>query len=89
MILKIIIAFFPTIIQVVSYEIFHKKIMQSKKIDIKFIGLFFSIVFGISIISSILIEIPSFGDVISSISYLFNPLFSTNIFLKEKSMIIT
>lgn len=67
MILKIIIAFFPTIIQVVSYEIFHKKIMQSKKIDIKFIGLFFSIVFGISIISSILIEIPSFGDVISSI----------------------
>lgn len=34
MILKIIIAFFPTIIQVVSYEIFHKKIMQSKKIDI-------------------------------------------------------
>jgi len=38
MILKIIIAFFPTIIQVVSYEIFHKKIMQSKKIDIKFIS---------------------------------------------------
>ena len=88
MILKIIIAFFPTIIQVVSYEIFHKKIMQSKKIDIKFIGLFFSIVFGISIISSILIEIPSFGDVISSIfHYIFlfiQPLIFYKYFLKRK-----
>lgn len=67
MILKIIIAFFPTMIQIVSYEIFYKEITQSKKIDIKFIALFFSIVLGISIISSILVEIPNFGTIISSI----------------------